>query len=248
MVAAGTAFDALATRYDELWNKTAVGVNQRQAVWRRVDPFFQPGDCVLDLGCGTGEDALYLESRGVDVYAIDASAAMVKIARQRGVNAHRLTLEAIGTLHRTFDGVLCNFGVLNCIEDFQSFGLHLSQLVRPGGFVALCVIGPFCLRETLHFIRRGQPRQAFRRLHRGKVPCSLGIEIRYPSVTQLNSALGGGFRLIGWCGVGLCVPPSYVQGTSQTSIERLSRLDRHLTSFAGFRAMSDHRLFVFKRR
>lgn len=247
MTAAGIAFDALAADYDALWNATAVGMSQREAVWSHVDSLFCPGDCILDLGCGTGEDAIHFASRAVEVYAIDASAAMVRTARRRGVNAHQRTVEALANLEGEFNGVISNFGVLNCVDDLTSVASQLSRLVLPGGFAAICVMSSFCLWETLHFLLRGRPRQAFRRLARGRVRSSLGFDIHYPSAAQLKRAFRDQFQLIGQYGVGLCVPPSYVHGVAEETIGRLSRLDQRLAHLLLLRAMADHRLFIFKR-
>lgn len=247
MSAAGTAFDAIAASYDTLWNTTAVGISQREAVWRRVESLFSPSDFILDLGCGTGEDALHFESRGVQVFAIDASSAMVSLARQRGVNAYRRTVEAIATLEGEFNGVLSNFGVLNCVEDLASVASELSRLVLPGGFIAICVMSSFCLWETLHFLVRGRARQAFRRLTPGKVRTSFGVDVCYLSSAELKRAFRDGFKLIGQYGVGVCVPPSYVRGLGAETIALLSRLDRCLEHLPVFRAIADHRLFIFKR-
>ena len=58
------------------WPPTTTGSSPRsrlgrrcsaQAVWRRLDDGFGPGDRVLELGCGTGEDAVHLAQRGVRV-------------------------------------------------------------------------------------------------------------------------------------------------------------------------------------
>ena len=76
-----TAFDALAADYDASFTATPLGTLLREAVWRRLDARFAPGDRVLELACGTGEDAVHLASRGVRVTAVDASAAMVEAAR-----------------------------------------------------------------------------------------------------------------------------------------------------------------------
>src|SRR5437660_1167164 len=126
------AFDILAARYDELWTETAAGRAQRELVWREVDPLFRPGMRVLDLGCGTGADAAHYAERGVAVDAVDASAAMVERANARvGLTARVLPVEAVGALSESFDGVLSNFGVLNCVETRQAEGLR--HVVRPGG-------------------------------------------------------------------------------------------------------------------
>ena len=95
------AFDRIAPRYDQLWTNSPVGRLQRDAVWRHVDSLFRRGDAVLDLGCGTGEDALHLMQSGVRVTAIDSSPEMVRLASERGVDARTLAIEEIDRLAGT---------------------------------------------------------------------------------------------------------------------------------------------------
>ena len=64
-----TVFDRMALCYDDLWTSTAIGRAQRNAVWRAVDPLFPAGARILDIGCGTGEDAAHFTARGVIVTA-----------------------------------------------------------------------------------------------------------------------------------------------------------------------------------
>ena len=101
-----TAFDNLASQYDLLWTRTTIGHLQREAVWRGIASLFKPGQTVLDLGCGTGEDAVRLMDAGLRVHAIDASPEMVRIARGRGIDAEVLPIENCGNLERRFDAVL----------------------------------------------------------------------------------------------------------------------------------------------
>src|SRR5580700_2688402 len=89
-------FDRIADSYDETWTNTPVGRIQRNAVWCEMDRVVKPNHRVLDLGCGTGEDALHLMQAGAIVEAIDGSAAMIEAARRRGVNARLLRIEQIG--------------------------------------------------------------------------------------------------------------------------------------------------------
>ena len=71
---AGRAFDALAERYDGMFTNSLIGRAQRDAVWSMAIRTFKCGDRILELNCGTGEDALFLAHHGITVLACDASA------------------------------------------------------------------------------------------------------------------------------------------------------------------------------
>src|SRR5262245_11506392 len=78
-----TAFDAMAQDYDATFSDTAVGKALRDIVWSHLDDTFAPSQHVLDLGCGTGEDALHLARAGIRVTATDSSAEMIAVAEQK---------------------------------------------------------------------------------------------------------------------------------------------------------------------
>jgi ubiquinone/menaquinone biosynthesis C-methylase UbiE len=240
------AFDQIASEYDRVWTRSPVGRLQREGVWRHIGTLFHPGQSILDLGCGTGEDALRLMHAGLRVRAIDASAEMVSIARDRGVNALTLPIENCGLLDESFDAVLSNFGALNCVEDIESLRQPLADLVRPGGYLAICVIGRFCAWEAAWALAHRQLAKAFRRWHKS-VMSSLGARVFYPSKHRLEAALHPQFTLVNWSGIGLCVPPSYVTGLSNDLLQKLDFFDRHVAHWPLLRGLSDHRLLVFRR-
>jgi 2-polyprenyl-3-methyl-5-hydroxy-6-metoxy-1,4-benzoquinol methylase len=140
-------FQQMAPQYAELWSGTSRGRAQREQVWQEIDGLFHPGDRVLDLGCGIGDDAVHLMSQGVDVLGIDSAAGMVEIARTRGVHARTLFIEDLSSLEDAFDGVLSNFGALNCVANLEELSETLARLVRPQGKLALCVMSRFCWRS-----------------------------------------------------------------------------------------------------
>jgi SAM-dependent methyltransferase len=199
---ATAAFDRLASTYDGLWTDTAQGRLQRKAVWRHIDPLFPTQSRILDLGCGTGEDALHFTRAGIRVSAFDISPAMVDAARQRGVDASVLAIEDLNRLEGRWDGAISNFGALNCIADPGVIAEPLARLIRPGGYLALCVFGKFCLRETLHFLFRGQLRKATRRWTVFAHSASLDIDVYYPSARQIQRALAPAFVLMRTAGIG----------------------------------------------
>ena len=205
---ASGCFDLLAADYDRTWTNSGAGRLQRNAVWRQMIPLFEPGDTVLDLGCGTGEDAKHLALSGVNVRALDASPEMVRMARGRGVRADIAKIEEIREMDVVFDGVISNFGALNCVADFAALRTSLAKLVRPGGYLVLCLMGRFCLTESLHYFRRLQWRKAVRRWRGRNLRAKLGMRVFYPSARAVNRALSPEFRLVRRIGIGLAVPPS----------------------------------------
>lgn len=75
------AFDAAAPTYDTDFTYTSLALWLREMV-RAYLPF-QPGDHVLEIGCGTGEDALWMAQQGIYVRATDASPAMLAEAERK---------------------------------------------------------------------------------------------------------------------------------------------------------------------
>ncbi len=145
----------------------------RARVIARCIQFFPPTGRILDLGCGPGLDAATLGALGYDVVGVDASPGMVSEARGRGVGAHVLPGERVGELEGVFDGVLSNFGALNCVDLGATFA-GLRRRTRPGAVVVAVVMGPFCLAETLALLSAGRPRAAWRRRRGGVVPLEGG--------------------------------------------------------------------------
>lgn len=101
---------------------------------------------VLDAGCGTGENALFLAERGHVVVGIDLAAAAVRRAeakaRDRGVAAEFAVLDALlaPQLGRSFDTVL-DVGLFHTLADNERvpYARAMAAVSRPGGqMVLLC--------------------------------------------------------------------------------------------------------------
>lgn len=181
-----TPFDTIAPVYGQLWNNP-----QRAQVWKEIDALFRPADRVLDLGCGTGDDALHFAECGVVVEGIDISAKMIDIAISRGVAARRLGIEDLPVLSGSFSGAISNFGALNCIQDLRLVAAQLARLVRPGGMVAICIMGRFAWGETLASASKLQWNKAVRRWS-GRALWR-GMDVFYHSSQQVRAAFEEGF-------------------------------------------------------
>jgi SAM-dependent methyltransferase len=252
------AFDHLAAEYDAGFTRTDLGARLRRAVWNRLDVLFSPGDRVLELACGTGEDAVHLGGRGVRVLATDASAEMVRVAGEKveraglsgTVEVRRLAVEELAGLDEPlFDGALSDFGGLNCVADFPEAGRSLAARLRPGAVAVLCVMGPLVPWEWGWFLGHGQPGKAFRRFTPGGVEWR-GLRVRYPSIRSLRRALAPGLRVRRVAALGAFLPPSYVEswaGRHPRLIARLDRWERRLETAPPLPWLADHYLMELER-
>jgi len=103
------------------------------------------GSTVLDVGCGDGNNAIYLASKGFDVTGIDISANAIKMAKQNArkakVNVKFMTLDAlkIGTLDKKFDTII-DFGLFHNLKgESKRYVRALSEVsADKGQLLMLC--------------------------------------------------------------------------------------------------------------
>jgi len=259
-------FDAIAGDYDETFSRTRVGRWLRRQVMETLEPVFAPGQKVLELGCGTGEDCLWLARRGIRVVATDVSGAMLEVARRKCEAAgeaarlefRKLDLTALADatprLPHDFDGALCNFGVLNCVPDRTSVAAALAGVVKPGGHVATVVMGPLCPWEMGWHLAHGRPRTAFRRFRSGR-EAHLGngssIPVWYPSPRRLRCEFAPFFDPVKSVGIGAMLPPPYLNHLAEhwpRLLKALADRDRRWSGSFPWTWLNDHYLIVFRRR
>jgi cyclopropane-fatty-acyl-phospholipid synthase len=108
----------------------------------------EPGQRVLDIGCGWGGMALYLHKvAGVDVLGITLSENQLKIARERaaaaGVSDH-VKFELIDYRHvtETFDRIV-SVGMFEHVgaKHYEEFFAKCRELLKPDGVMLLHTIG-----------------------------------------------------------------------------------------------------------
>ena len=94
----------------------------------------QPGEAILDLGCGDGTLAHQITALGASVTVIGSSESMVAAAREKGISAFVMSGNAL-TFSSQFDAVFSN-AALHWMTDYKSVlrGVYTS-LKSPGRFV-----------------------------------------------------------------------------------------------------------------
>lgn len=258
-------FDDAAEGYDRSFTDTWIGREFRAAVWRSIEPLFGSGDRVLELGCGTGEDTVWLARRGVRIVATDASRSMLEKTRAkiaaacveplvetRMVDLARIEQDS-ADLRGPFDGVLSNFGPLNCVADRRPVAQALASLVRPGGRAVVVVMGRCCPWEIGWHLIHGQPRTAFRRFRSGataRVGEQASLAVWYPSPRRVSREFAPLFRRRGLAAIGCFLPPPYLDHLATAHprlIRRLAGVERRWCGSFPFTWLGDHFLLSLER-
>lgn len=203
-------FTAVAPRYD-LLNRLLSA--RRDVVWRRTAAaaLDLPADSlVLDLCCGTGDQALAVADRRARVAAADFSIAMLSLARHKfeatgGAGPWGLAGDTLELPMRAghFAGVTVSFGLRN-VEDLDLALAEIVRVLAPGGRAAILefatplnpLLRKLYLSYFLHILpwvgRRLSPRgSAYRYLPESV----MGFPQRQEFVTEMCSA---GFTQTAW--------------------------------------------------
>jgi ubiquinone/menaquinone biosynthesis C-methylase UbiE len=252
------AFDRLAPSYDALTGGEAFR-HQRQQTHEAFARWLPPGCRVLEIGCGTGVDTEFLARAGRRVIACDPSEEMLSLTRRRlehgGVDRAGLLSCGLEDLPRFldaldhdegFDAIVSNFGALNCVRSLSPLAAIARRHLRPGGVVVLGLLGRSCLWESLYFAARGRPAAAVRRRQPNVVVPVAGVDVPtyYHRTRELREALGRGFSLDAVLGVGVMVPPPYLEARWQQVPAPLRHaaagLDRMVSSWPLLNQLGDH--------
>ncbi len=258
------AFDPLATSYDDTFTHTQIGRYLRDQVHARLDRHFRAGDHVLELGCGTGEDALRLAERGVQVTATDVSEGMLAAARAKTAGNVLVHVEQMDLRTLTpypphdegeqLDGVFSNFGPMNCLEEWGTLASWLAKHVKQGGIVGLGVMSPLCMWEPLWHGLHGNFKTAMRRWRKKTVfhpdGVSEPITVTYPSISRITKDFAPHFRRVYVQPLGLFLPPSDVYGAIEKRprlFNTLMALEKRFGQAAALAMLADHYWIEFQK-
>ena len=141
-----TAFDFTAINYDSEFTNTEIGKMQRAQAYKFINELINSTTqlSILEINCGTGEDAIWLAKKGHSVLASDASAKMIEVAKQKSNAITNTTLHfeqaAFSELktkfsNQKFDLIFSNFGGLNCVNSSELKQLldDFYGLLNPNG-------------------------------------------------------------------------------------------------------------------
>ncbi|MEP0945106.1 MAG: methyltransferase domain-containing protein [Rhizobiaceae bacterium] len=111
---------------------------------------------LLEFGCGTGSTALVHAPHVKHIRAIDISAKMIEIAKDKAaksavenVTFEQETLETIHPMPESFDMVL-GLSILHLVEDRDKAIAKVAKLLKPGGYF---ISSTACLGDNMKIFK-----------------------------------------------------------------------------------------------
>jgi SAM-dependent methyltransferase len=258
------AFDSVAADYDGPRGNNILIQEMRAEMWQRLDATFSGASRLIDIGCGTGLDAIRMARLGHHVTATDWSPQMVLRTSDRAAReglTNRVQAIAVGGQdfqrlegEGAYDGAYSNLGPLNCVPNLDGLARECARLLKPGGRLVFTVIGRYCPWEVVHYARQRRWERVKIRFARNFVPVTMNkhtIWTRYYTPREFYRAFQEHFALVHHQGLCVFAPPPYLTWARERHPrlhEWLWRIDRRVSGWPLIRAMGDHFLIVMKKK
>jgi len=260
------AFDSASEEYDVTISRNFINTLIRQRSLEALYRLLRKDDVVLEIGAGTGAEAVQVARRVARVVATDISPSMVDLLRRKAaarrmsekMDAARVAAADISEVKNILPGgrvrVVYSFnGALNCEPRLAEFAAELASLVVPGGYFVCSVRNTLCLAEILTYAallrysgmvkRKIQPMMV-----------SVGeadIPSTYYSVGGFLGFFRRDFEVESIIGLPAILPPAYLNDyyvRARRVLRVLEEADKTLGSAFPFNRLGDQSLFVLRRK
>ncbi|MBM4166219.1 MAG: class I SAM-dependent methyltransferase [Ignavibacteria bacterium] len=256
-------FDSYAQNYDAHFENNIVKNRIRPVIYETALRYFQQGNTILELNCGTGTDAIFFAQNGINVVATDVSEEMIRVASEK-VQQENLSdkiilkqcyIENISTItNEKFEGIFSNFGGINCVMNLETVAKDISELLKPNGIFIVNAMNKFCLWETLSFLARLNFSSAFRRMKRNGIRANIegsSVLVKYYFADEFTKIFSPYFNCVEVFGLNFLSPTP----NSQNFYTRFPKLSEMLLNIENERRytyplynFSDHVVLVLKKR
>ncbi len=257
----GRAFDDASDSYDHETDSNPIRRGMREASLVHLREAFTGAERLLEIGCGTGSEAMELANNGREIVAIDVSQKMVDFTNRkaaesgRDVRAYRMAAAELEKLPKIygkgyFDGCYSSFGALNCEPSINSVPGNLFNLLKPSAKAVFSVMNKKCLSEILSnffIMRKSIALRRLRGISTAAVPRGSHnkFDVRLFSPREFETLFNPMFKAMKIAALPLFLPPympklSGLQGP-------LGICERALASTYPFNCLGDHFLMEMVR-
>jgi deazaflavin-dependent oxidoreductase (nitroreductase family) len=259
------AFDLASEEYDFTISHNFINTWIRKRSIAILSQYINPDDVLLEVGCGTGAEAMQISKLAKRIIAMDVSQKMVRLlqakAEARGLQGKvtplRLSASEISEVAPFLVGekvrVAYSFnGALNCEPRMDAFVKGLSGLLSPSGYFVCSIRNTICLSEMLS---HALVLQFDRATPRKKQPAMVSVggtdipSTYYPAMRFIEF-FRPYFRPVKVVGLPTLLPPAYLNSyylRFRGRFPLLERLDALFSSKFPFNQLGDQTLFVFQK-
>ncbi len=260
------AFDSASEEYDFTISHNYINTWIRKRSISELLSVVKPDDTLVEIGCGTGAEAIEVSKYVSRIIATDISERMIEILRKK-IQAKNLLGKIIPLQTRAADirkasdvvegskieAAYSFNGALNCEPDLDQFVEGLSRVLAPGGYFVCSVRNSFCLGEALS---HAAVLQFDRMTPRKKQPVMVsvgGMDIPafYYPPAAFAEFFAARFTLRKIIGLPAFLPPAYlsdyyVKFKNVASV--LEKFELVLGDHFPFNRFGDQTLFIFQNR
>ncbi len=251
-------FDHIAKNYDTDFTHSEIGKRQRNVVYKYLEELPNQQH-ILELNCGTGEDAIWFAKKINTVLATDISKEMIHVAKEKSKEIKNLKFQQLDVNNlksnsenlvqkSKFDLIFSNFGGLNCLnkQELQDFFRTASKLLHKNGKLILVIMPKNTLWENIYFIVKGQFKKAFRRNAKTALTVNVAgnkVQTWYFNPKQIKSLSKVNFKVVQTKPIGFFLPPSYLEcyfKNHKRFLTILGTLEKTIGRFGFLSRYSDH--------
>lgn len=256
-------FDNAAQNYDTSFTDSVIGTLQRNLVYQHFSEILKESQLktILEINCGTGEDAIWLAKQNFEITATDISQAMIAIAKSKTTLDNLVFKVAdIKTIAKDFvankfDLIFSNFGGLNCLSkaELASFFKNTSALLNENGKMVLVIMPKNTTWEQLYFLLKLDFKNIFRRKKELAIANVNGENVAtyYYNPKDIVNLANANFEIKQLKPIGFLIPPSYLEPFFKKRpklISFLNTLEQSLKNLSWFSKYADHYLIVLQKK
>lgn len=252
------SFDKAAANYDDTFTNTEIGQLQRALVYTELSKHLTSVQNILEINCGTGEDAIWFAKQDFNVTATDISPKMIDVAKSKAnLNFKTVDINLITSTFEgsTFDLLFSNFGGLNCLSklELEKFFANINSILSEKGQLALVIMPKNTLWERFYFLAKVQFSNISRRKKESVIAHVDGESVTtyYYNPKDIANLAKANFETIAVKPIGFFVPPSYLDGFFKNKkgvLRFLNRLEKGIKNMTSLSKYADHYLIILQKR
>nr|WP_294774238.1 class I SAM-dependent methyltransferase [uncultured Flavobacterium sp.] len=255
------SFDQAAIHYDDTFTNTEIGKMQRALVYAELSKHLTSVKNILEINCGTGEDAIWFANQNFNITATDISPKMIEVAKSKGyfenLNFKIADINSIASNFEgsTFDLLFSNFGGLNCLSEpeLENFFSTVNSILAEKGKLALVIMPKNTLWERFYFLAKAQFSKMSRRKKAGVIANVDGENITtyYYNPKDIVNLANANFETIAVKPIGFFVPPSYLEPFFKNKkgiLKLLNRWEQGIKNGSSLSKYADHYLIILQKR